>query len=397
VFALGLLINAKDLLDPKYILTTSEQPELSAKCVVKHLNIAERYSDIPVGIGSVLPPYDERASVCGIPGLVGFALAAECEDVGGLTYDADGVAVAAQLIMDSDRDDWWYIAVGGQTSLRRMIEEFPDAAAKIDTLVIMGGNFCSDFEPYPGVVAPTDETNIGCDPAAANVVLDDNVNPIPNIYYVPVAMADEIGGLDYADIVTSAETGSDLGAKGTIDFYKAWSAAGRADSKLLIHEEALAYDPATESTPQFDACAIMVAMELLDDSQNCDDSAVLFTTKAHFLEAGEGVAFPAQPRPAFSLLEASFALAEDQLLPSQCPSLTDYTFHEEETPEKEKTIWVALGYASEQAKAAFFEEMAQRMAGNFFGPGCYEDGMSNCDSKSSKGKGKGKQKEKNQY
>jgi hypothetical protein len=70
----------------------------------------------------------------------------------------DGVAYAATLLMESDRDDWWYLVVGGQTSLQRLILEYPEAAAKIDTLIVMAGNWCADFEPYPDVMAPTDET-----------------------------------------------------------------------------------------------------------------------------------------------------------------------------------------------------------------------------------------------
>jgi hypothetical protein len=241
-----------------------------------------------------------------------------------------------------------------------MIEQYPDAAAAIGTLIVMAGNWCAGFEPYPNVMAPTDETNIGCDPAAANIVLDGSVSPIRNVYYVPVEVADEIGGTDYMKIVDSANSGENPGATATLDFYRAWSAAARADPNVLVHQEALTYDPETESTPQFDACAIMLALELLDD-RDCEDRVALYDFDAvSFLEAGEGVAFPESPRPAFSLHTGdNFG----ETLPDQCPMLTEFTFDPDDTPEKEIRVKIALGFMSPEAKESFFASMAARMAG----------------------------------
>jgi inosine-uridine nucleoside N-ribohydrolase len=300
VFALGLLVNSADLIDLKLVITTSENPELSAKCVAKHLNLSGR-SDIPTAIGSAFPPYAERGSVCAIPGLVGFALESECQDVD-LPLIDNGMEYMANMITESGRDDWWYIVVGGQTSLKALIENYPEAASKIDTLIVMAGNWCSDFEPYPDVMAPTDETNIGCDPAAANYVLDGNNVRFNNVYYVPVVVADEIGGEDYSRIVEAAN-GGEASAAATLEFYKKWSEAGRADVDLLIHLEAMTYDPETESTPQFDACAIMLALELLADS-SCEDRLAVYDFDAvHFLEAGDDglAAFLDGSRSTFSL------------------------------------------------------------------------------------------------
>lgn len=176
------------------------------------------------------------------------------------------------------------------------------------------------------------------------------------MYYVPVVMADVIGGDDYSKFVAATETNA--GAKATLDFYKFWSTAGRNDTELLIHAEAKQYDPDTESTPQFDACAIMVALELLD-GENCEDRASLFEfDSVHFLESGEGEPFPAQPRAAFSLHGES-----DLDLPEQCPALTNYTFDSSKTPEYEMPVKVALGYTSVEGKASFYKSMAARMAG----------------------------------
>lgn len=69
----------------------------------------------------------------------------------------------------------------------------------------------------------------------------------------------------------------------------------------MIHAEAMAYDPETESTPMFDPCAIMVVLELLNEVDEDRASLFLFPDGVHFLEAGEGEEFPSQPRAAFSL------------------------------------------------------------------------------------------------
>ena len=69
IFALGLLINSGDLLDLKYVIATSESPDLSAKCAAEQLSLAGR-SDVPVGIGATFPDYSMRGGVCAVPGLV---------------------------------------------------------------------------------------------------------------------------------------------------------------------------------------------------------------------------------------------------------------------------------------------------------------------------------------
>ncbi|CAB9519814.1 inosine-uridine preferring nucleoside hydrolase [Seminavis robusta] len=357
VFALGLLVNSLDLIDLRLVLSTSEQPSLSAKCMAAQLELSER-PDIEVAVGSSFPPHEERGSVCAIQGLMGFAMEPECEKYDGKPPIENGIEYMAQMIIDSGRDDWWYLVVGGQSSLRALIEQYPEAAEKISTLVIMAGNFCADFEPYPGVMAPTDETNIGCDPAAANFVLDANNVQFDNVYYVPVVVADHIGGEDYK-IFTEA-TESNAAANATLQWYKIWSEAGRADESLLIHAEAMKYDPDTESTPQFDPVAIMLVLELLADT--CDERISLIEFDGiHFFEAGEDglKPFPEAPRSAFSLHTG----VDQSALPAECPNITEFVFDPESTPELEYPVKVALGFKSAEAKAAVYEDMARLMAG----------------------------------
>eukprot|EP00980_Cylindrotheca_fusiformis_P030231 scaffold24574_cov157-Cylindrotheca_fusiformis.AAC.3 len=368
VFALGLLLNSDDLVDLQLIVATSEDPELSAKCMVAQMELSNK-TGIPVAVGSTLPDYSERGSVCAIPGNLAFAMEAECLE--GFTGDAEalianGTEYMAQMIMDSGRDDWWYLVVGGQTTLKALIENYPEAAAKIDTLIVMAGNWCADFEPYPGVMAPTDETNIGCDPGAANYVLDANNTKFNHVYYVPVVVADVIGGADY-EIFTTAATSDDpevydAAANATLEWYKIWSNASRANEDLLVYEEAMTYDPATESTPQFDPVAVMLMLEMLSDS--CDESrfSLIEMDGIHFYEPGDdGLQdFPAAPRSAFSM---HTGVDDASLLPDQCPNITSFTFNVTDTPEEEYPVQIALGFVSWEAKAAVYGDMAKRMAG----------------------------------
>ena len=373
VFALGLLANSADLLDLQYVIATGENPTLGAQCAAKHLGLAD-FGDIPVGIGAEFPKYSLRGGVCAQPGLLGFALEERCSEGPDVPVDDDGIAAIASLVGSSDRDDWWYITVGGQSTLKKLFEDYPEAGDKFSTLIVMGGNWCTGFQPYPDVNAPTDETNIACDPAAANALVDSNFSPFDKIYYVPVVVADEIGGEDYIKIVEAANSGADLGAAATLDFYKAWSAAGRADEDLLIYLEALTYDPETESTPQFDACAVMLALELLDDD-SCENRLSLFDFDAvHFLEStDDGLQpFPEAPRSSFSLVPENLQI---DVLPDQCPALTEFSFDPADTPEEDMPVTVALGFASPEAKDSFYAEMAERMAGTFGGttksPKCF--------------------------
>lgn len=361
VFALGLILNSGDLLHLKYVLTTSDNPSLSAKCVTKHLNLAKR-SDIRVGAGTSFPDYSMRGGVCAVPGLIAFTLKDTCGN-STLPHDADGVSAVAKMIMDSGRSDWMYIVVGGQSSVKSLVDLYPAAASKIETLIVMGGNFCGGFQPYPGVDAPTDETNIACDPGAANYVLDTKKVQFKRIFYVPVEVAQPIAGSDYAIFVQAANSGTNPVASATLAFYKAWSAAGRADPANLIYDEALAYNPETESTPQFDPCAVMLAIELLD-RERCEDRMTLTSFKdgIHFSVPGEAgmKPFPDQPREGFTFIPNTLGSIQ---LPKECPFLTPFVFDPKNTTATEAPVSVTLGFTSDEAKTSFYSDMALRMAG----------------------------------
>jgi hypothetical protein len=193
--------------------------------------------------------------------------------------------------------------------------------------------------------------------------LDANNTQFNNVYYVPVEVAGEIGGGDYVIFVEAAESGEEPVAAATLDFYKFWSEASRADENLLVHLEAMTYDPATESTPQFDAMAVMLMLELLSpDLCGIDGRIAHYQFEAvHFYEnTDEGLQpFPEAPRSAFSV----YSGAPPENLPEQCPSITEFTFDPDMTPEMEYPIRIALGFYSQADKDAVFADMAKRLAG----------------------------------
>ena len=372
------------------ILTTSEEPDLSAKCVYEQVRRSELNFDIPIAIGETLPPYSERGAVCGVPGFIGFALKDTCKDV--VVPDDDqpiiqnGVEYMATMLLESNRNDWTYIVIGGQTSLQKLTRNHPDAMSKIKTLVIMGGNWCTGFDAYPGVPTPTAETNISCDMKAANFVLESaaNIVEFPNIYYVPIATVNVLNGNDYSLITDAASpaiqelnninisTSHNKAANATIDFYKAWSTAARADPDLLVHLEAMKYDPATESTPQFDAVAVLVAMDIVRGKADARVGHQEFANGVHFVTNDEAISVESEsgvfmgetpPKAAYSLWSGNEKMAENSRpISNRCKDLTPYTL----SPKEESSpvaIQAALGFVSNETEQDFFHEMALRMSG----------------------------------
>lgn len=183
-------------------------------------------------------------------------------------------------------------------------------------------------------------------------------------------MADVIEGEDYARFVEAATSGTQPIANATLEFYQIWSTVSRADEDILVHAEAMTYDPLTESVPQFDAVAVMLALELLSmekDSTSCggDGRLSAFQFEAvHFLQNDDpGLAeFPDTPRSSFSLRTDA---TNDAVLPEQCPGLTEFTFDPDDTPEAEYPILATLGFVSLEAKEAFYKDMASRLAGEY--------------------------------
>lgn len=407
IFAVGLLLQSTDVLDPKLILTTAEEPEWSANCVTDQIARSDLSFEVPVAIGETLPPYSERGTVCGVPGLIGFALKDTCASKANPEVPPpipNGVAHAASMLMESERTDWTYIAVGGQTSLQKLIRDFPKALDKVQTLVVMGGNWCTGFDAYPDVPTPTAETNIGCDMAAANFVLEAAAKAhqlgqyFPAIHYVPIVTVNVLSGDDYSLILDAASTKNNnnvysKAAHATIDFYKAWSANARANTSLLIHKEAMTFDPATESTPQFDAVAVLVAMDIARGEADKRVAQHEFANGVHFVTNQEAELaeehfefFKGNPAPAaYSLWtghEASLNRKNKNhhdRISGRCEGLTPYHFDatlaptttahsSSQLPPPPVAIQVALGFHSQESEKDFFHEMALRISGRFAPP-----------------------------
>lgn len=401
IFAVGLLLQSTDVLDPRLILTTSEEPEWSANCVSQQVARSDLDFEVTIAIGEALPPYSERGTVCGIPGLVGFALYETCAANPSQILPPpipNGVEHAATMITESDRTDWTYIAVGGQTSLQKLIRDYPEAIDKIQNLVVMGGNWCTGFDAYPDVPTPTAETNIGCDMVAANFVLDAAAKAnqqgryFPAIQYVPIVTVNVLSGDDYSLITDAASPHNDnphynQAAHATIDFYHAWSANARANNSLLIHKEAMTFDPFTESTPQFDAVAVLVAMDIARGVPSSRVAQHEFANGVHFVTNQEAELaedhpefFKGNPAPAAYSLWAGDEdslnpkLNSDAPISGRCEGLTPHLYDPsipspslstDVPPAPPVSIQAALGFHSQEAEEDFFHEMALRISGRY--------------------------------
>jgi hypothetical protein len=136
----------------------------------------------------------------------------------------------------------------------------------------------------------------------------------PNIYYSPVVTAAPLSGNDYklitdaatATATTSGENNNkadNAAAKAMFDFYKAWSAVSRLKPELLVYLEAMAYNPDTESTPQFDAVAVLLAMDIVRGMADTRLVQEEFVNGIHFITNDEvGIAeFIGQPHASYTL------------------------------------------------------------------------------------------------
>merc|ERR1712227_1115227 len=176
-------------------------------------------------------------------------------------------------------------------------------------------------------------------------------------------MGSPLSGDDYALITKAASTNS--AAKATIDFYEEWTANARANPDLLVHLEAMTYDPAYESTPQFDAVAVLIAMDIARGNPSARVLQEEFANGVHFVtnEDAADAKFEDDPKPAFSLWTGNEKDTRSVGV-GKCKALTPYTFDRDSVKEDPVPIKAALGFVSNETEAGFFREMATRMAGS---------------------------------
>lgn len=163
IFSLALALELKDIMDVKAVVATSMDPFASALCMAQHLSIAG-HPEIPVFVGKDIHEAPFRAGIWIPEDLVGFPLREKCESV--LQQDSKRDVMRfhdmkdlAYMLKDSDHDDWVYLALGGMTTVAALTQEYPEAAAKIKDMVVMGANVCGEKEIYEKVYAPVQETN----------------------------------------------------------------------------------------------------------------------------------------------------------------------------------------------------------------------------------------------
>ena len=234
----------------------------------------------------------------------------------------------------SGRSDWLYITIGPFTTLSHIIDQYPDTAGKISQVVSMAGSFCRGREVFPGVKGPIGETNIACDTGATNNVMSHSWSD--GLYLAPVDIAGTFSKAMYKSILQSSHPGT----KVTIELFKSWSKSARSKPYLSYHPESVTYDPHKESTPMFDACAVMMAAALTD---NTLDKYVKIHRLVN-LHVGA---------------DAMVILSKEDSL-----KVNQMCMHDDNAIVTSGNVNVALGYSDLVHQKLFFETMASAIARN---------------------------------
>jgi pyrimidine-specific ribonucleoside hydrolase len=164
--ALALLLAlASPEVDLRLVTTTHGNVELpqTTENALRVLHLAGR-SDVPVAAGArsalVHPQAERAAHVHGAAGLGGVALPASPAAV-----DPRPAVVAMAELLTSSPEPVTVASIGPMTNLALLLGVFPDAAARIDRLVVMGGS-----AGRGGNVTAAAEFNAWSDPEAAQAV-----------------------------------------------------------------------------------------------------------------------------------------------------------------------------------------------------------------------------------
>ncbi len=162
-----LLATASPEVDLRLVTTVHGNVELAqtTENALRVLHLAGR-SDVPVAAGarsSLVHPQPERAGhVHGTAGLGGVELPPSPAPV-----DPRPAVVAMAELLTSSPEPVTVATIGPLTNLALLLGVYPDAAARIGRLVVMGGSAARG-----GNVTAAAEFNIWADPEAAQAVLD---------------------------------------------------------------------------------------------------------------------------------------------------------------------------------------------------------------------------------
>lgn len=137
-------------MDIKAVVGTSMDPYISALCMAQHLFLAGRAEDdVKVIVGKDIHDAPFRAGIWIPEDLVGFPLREKCLyandtdlEEGIMSVELGDMTDLANMLVDSERHDWVYISLGGLTSVSALTKEFPDAAKKIEDMVVMASAIC---------------------------------------------------------------------------------------------------------------------------------------------------------------------------------------------------------------------------------------------------------------
>jgi pyrimidine-specific ribonucleoside hydrolase len=160
-----LLALASPEVDLRLVTTVHGNVDLAQTTdnALRVLHLAGR-SDVPVAAGAatslVVPPAERAGHVHGAAGLGGVVLPASPADVD----PRPAVVALAELLLASE-EPVTVAAIGPLTNIALLLAVYPDAAARIGRLVVMGGSAGAG-----GNVTAAAEFNVWADPEAAAVV-----------------------------------------------------------------------------------------------------------------------------------------------------------------------------------------------------------------------------------
>jgi len=160
-----LLALASPEVDLRLVTTVHGNVDLAQTTgnALRVLHLAGR-ADVPVAAGAatslVVPPAERAGHVHGAAGLGGVVLPASPADVD----PRPAVVALAELLLASE-EPVTVAAIGPLTNIALLLAVYPDAAARIGRLVVMGGSAGAG-----GNVTAAAEFNVWADPEAAAVV-----------------------------------------------------------------------------------------------------------------------------------------------------------------------------------------------------------------------------------
>jgi hypothetical protein len=100
--------------------------------MTRQLALSEKFEvPVAVAVGAPFPAIKKIGGACGIPGALRYIVEEE-SPMPILTKAVinNDVKYMANMIMESGIDNWWYLVIGGRSSLKSLIKLYPDTLAK---------------------------------------------------------------------------------------------------------------------------------------------------------------------------------------------------------------------------------------------------------------------------